>query len=192
MKIQINKKDYKIKPASEMSVQEYITFFGKLSEEPTQFEVLIAYVSAITGLNYTDIEKINIDDNSIRRLMVYIGEIQAPNQIKTIDYFYHKKSGKRIYQKTLEWRTFGARKLLEEKRTDNQLELAVYLLAVYVAGNYDAEKIEEIYSELMDYNAVSVFGFVIFFFKRLANGAIQEKSYLKRLILKVFTNILKR
>jgi len=191
MKIEINKKKHEIKPASELTVKEYIDFFSKISPGAGNFEALICYISVITGLDYQDIDKIDIDNNSIRRLSAYVGKIYAPNEFQSLDYFYHKKTGKRIYKASLNWRTMGVRKLIEERKTENQLELAVYLLAVYVAGNYDNEKIEEIYNELMAYNAASVYGFIIFFFKGLLTGRKSGNNFFKRLKKKAFTSIAK-
>ena len=189
MKITINKKDYKIKPASEMTVSEYSNFFGSISEKPGQMEIIICYISAITGLEYQQITSVNIDENSLRRIMAYIGTIETPATIKTIDTFYYKKTGKKYYQKNINWRTLGVRKLMEDRKEENQLNLACYQLAVYISGNYDNEKIEQIYSELQSYNSISVYGFILFFFKNLMSGEKSEQSYLKRLMKKVSINI---
>jgi Iap family predicted aminopeptidase len=191
MNIEINKKKYKIKPASELTVKEYISFFSKLSEKPKQMEIIICYVSAITGLDYKDVTSVSIDSGSIRRLMVYIGEVKPPTSMENIDYFYYKKDAKKIIQKEVNWRSFGVRSMLEDKKTTNQLDLAVYLLAIYLNEKYDNEKIEEIYTDLQDYNAISVFSFVFFFIKKLQSGEKQGQNFLSRLWVKVYTNILK-
>lgn len=191
MKIKINNKSYKIKPASEMTVKEYISLFDGLEEETSSLEMLIKYISITLNIKYNHVADINIDGNTLRRLFAYVGEITSIEDIPESKEFYHKKTGKTIYQKSLNWRTIGVRKLLEDRKTDNYSEQIVYLLAIYLSDDYDNEKIEEIYSELQDYNALDVFGFVIFFFKKLQNGKSSGKNYLRRLLKKVSISIAK-
>lgn len=200
MNIEINNKKYKIKPASELTVKEYIDFFGNISQEPSQMEVIICYIAALTGLSFKEITSVSIDDNSLRRISVYIGQIKGPNDLETKFSFYYRETAKYLYKETLNWRTLGARKLKEdrEKLIENpesvksQLELAVYLLAVYVSGNFDAEEIEKIYKNLYKYNAFNVFGFIVFFFKGLSNGKISGINFLRMLATKAGIYILQK
>ncbi len=179
MNVEINKKKYKIKPASELTVREYITFLTSISENPKEMEVIICYIASITGLSFKDITSVNIDKTSLRRISVYIGEIVIPDKLKGLDSFYYRKPNKKIYKRNINWRSFGVRQLIEDRKADNNMDLAVYLLAIYIDGNYDNEQIEEIYKDLQDYNAASVFGFVLFFFKSLSNGKISVANYLR-------------
>ena len=192
MKIKINNKNHKIKPASEMTVKEYITLFDGIEKELSGLEMLIRYISITTENKYKHIADININEATIRRLFAYVGEISQAKNMPESKEFYYKKTAKTLYQKSLNWRTIGVRKLLEERKTDNQLELAVYLLAIYISTDYDNEKIEEIYQELQNYNAISVFSFVIFFFKKLHPGKNSDRSFLKLLRKKVSTNTVKQ
>lgn len=170
MKIKVNNKSHKIKPASEMAVKEYILLFDGIEKETSSLEILIKYLSITLGLSYKNIADIDINQTTIRRLFAFVGEIITIEDIPESVEFYHKKTGKTLFKKSVNWRTIGARKLLEERKTENAMKQAVYLLAVYISGDYDNEKIEEIYEELQDYNAISIFGFVVFFFKKLASG----------------------
>ena len=191
MKIQINEKSYKLKPASELTVKEYIKLFSLINEKSGQIQILMAYICSISGINYSEVQKINIDENTIRRTFAYIGQINTPDNIPKVDYFYIKKTGKRIWKNTLNWRSLGVRKLLEDRTYENSLDLAVYLLAVYCDGNYDNENIQEIYSDLQDYRAIDVFGFVVFFLQKLSNGKKSERNYFKKLLRKASINIAK-
>jgi len=191
MKIQINEKSYKLKPASELTVKEYIKLFSLINEKSGQIQILMAYICSISGINYSEAQKINIDDHTIRRAFAFIGQINTPDNIPKIDYFYIKKTGKRIWKSNLNWRSLGVRKLLEDRTYDNSLDLAVYLLAVYCDGNYDNENIQEIYSDLQDYRAIDVFGFVVFFLQKLSNGKKSERNYFKKLLRKASINIAK-
>ncbi len=192
MKIKINNKNHKINPALEMTVKEYITLFDGIEKELSGLEMLIKYISITTGLSYKNIADIDINEPTIRRLFAYVGEIIMAEDMPESLLFYHKKTAKTLYRKSLNWRTIGVRKLLEERKTENQLELAVYLLAIYSSSDYDNEKIEEIYNELQDYNAISVFSFVIFFFKKLHPGKNSGRSFLKMRRKKANTNTAKQ
>lgn len=189
MNIEINNQKYRIKPATELTVKEYIAFFTTISPEPKEKEVIICYLAAITGLEFKEINSVSMDSHSLRRLSVYIGPIKWIEQMENCHYFYYRKLSKRIYKETLNWRTLGARRMIEDRQASNQLELAVYLLAIYVNGKYDQEAIEEIYNDLMSYNAISVFSFVIFFFKSLMNGKVSGIDYIKLLLTKALINI---
>ena len=191
MKIKINKKNIKIKPASELTVSEYVQIFDKLEDKVNHLEVLIVYLSVTLNLKYNHIADMNINEVSIKRLLAYIGQILQAKDIPVSKEFYYKKTGKILYQKSLNWRTIGVRKLLEERKTDNQLEQIVYLLAIYLSNDYDNEKIEEIYQDLQSYNAIEVLGFVIFFFKKLHNGRSSGKGSFRMLLRNLRTNTVK-
>ncbi len=192
MKIKINSKNYKIKPASELTVKEYAQYFDSLKDDSGNLERLICYITAITGLKYNNVADININEPTIRRLFAFIGDIQQANDIPINKEFYYKRTGKVLYQKTVNWQTIGARKLLEERKTDSTIEQVVYLLAVYLSDDYDNEKVEEIYQELQDYNAIDVLSFVVFFFKRLSNGKHLGRNFLRRPRIRVSTSTAKR
>lgn len=170
MEIKINNKSHKIKFASQLTAGEYIKYMESLSDTRGSYEQLINYIAIVTGMTCKDTSMVDIDDNSIRRLSTWIGNVPQINEIPELDRFYYKRKGRTIYRGTLNWRTLGARKMLEEKGMENSMEQAVYLLAVYVSGDYDNEKVERIYNELLDYDAMDVFGFIVFFFKKLTIG----------------------
>lgn len=191
MNIKINNKTHKIKPASELSISEYVKVFAGLEKKVSNLELLIRYISVTTGIKYTHVADIDIKAMTIRRLFAYVGDILEAKDIPESKEFYHKKTGKTLYQKSLNWRTIGVRKLLEDRKADTQIEQAVYLLAIYLSADYDNENIEEIYNELQNYNAINVLSFVIFFFKKLHSGKNSDKSFLKRLLKRASTNTVK-
>ncbi len=192
MKIKINNKNHKIKPSSELTVKEYTQYFDSLKDDSGNLEKLICYIIAITGLKYNHVADIDINQVTIRRLFAYIGEIPQAKDMPESKEFYYKRTGKTLYQKSVNWRTIGVRKLLEERKTDDPLDQVVYLLAIYLSKDYDHQKIEEIYKELQDYNAVDVLSFVIFFFKKLYHGRNYGRSFLKMLRKKANTKTVKR
>lgn len=187
MKIKINNISHKIKPASELLISEYVKIFEGL-DSTNNLEILIRYIAVTTGNIYKDVAGINMNEKTIRRLFAYIGKASLANEIPENKEFYHKRSGKTLYQKSVDWRTLGARKLLEERKAESQIEQAVYLLAVYLSNDYDSEKVEEIYIELQDYNAIDVLSFIIFFFKKLHLGKNSGNSFFQRLRKKANTN----
>ena len=188
MNIKINKKKHKIKPASELTLGEYSAFFEKLQEDTGNLEKLILYLSITTGLKYKDVADISIDEYSITCLLAYIGTIQQPKDIEETDQFYYKRAGRTLYKKSANWRTLGIRKLLEEKREENQINLNAYLLAGMLSDDYDIKQIESIFKDLQDYNALEVLGFSVFFFKSLLNSQRSGNNFFKRLMRKVFIN----
>lgn len=192
MNIKINNKSHKIKPASEMTIKEYILFFDGLEKKTSSRTKLIRYISITTGIKYRHVGDINISETSTRRLFAYVGEILSPENIPEAKEFYHKKTGKTLYQKSVNWRAMAVRALLEDRKMGNYLEQIVYLLAIYISSDYDNEKVEEIYNELQDYNAIAVLSFVIFFFKKLHPGKNSGRSFLKTLLKKVSINTVKQ
>lgn len=191
MRITIDKKNYKIKPATELTVKEYNKFFSTISGTSNS-EYLICYLGVITGLEFSRLNSFNIDDNSFRRLIFYIGQILQPNEIPVSKEFLYRKKSITLNQKSVNWRTLGVRKFLEEKKECNQIEQTVYLLAIYLAKDYDSEKIEEIYQELQDYNAIEVISFSVFFFKKLFNGQKSVTNFLRMLLIKALIKIARR
>lgn len=191
MNIKINNKKHQIKPASEITVSEYIELFDRFKPETKSLGLLLDYISVTLDFDYKHVADVNLDETTIRRLFAYVGEIKYVEDMPISSEFYYKRIGKRYYQKSINWRSVGIRRLLEERGEENQLKLAVYLLAAYLSENYDAEKVDEIYNDLQHYNAIEVFSFVIFFFKRLYNGKKSGSNYFKRLLKKLSTNILK-
>lgn len=193
MEVQINDKSYPVRFSSQLTAKEYIKYMSSLSEGSKSYEQLISYLSVTTKASIPDIESsatIDIDDNSIRRLSSYIGVVPQINEFTELDSFYYKRKGRTIYKKSLNWRTLGTRKMLEERGIENSLEQSVYLLAVYVSGDCDSENIELIYNELLDYEASKVFGFVVFFFTKLTSGPkLDRNGWLTRKI-KAFISIL--
>jgi hypothetical protein len=190
MNIRINKKKHTIKPASELTISEYIEFFEKFKPETKSIGVMVNYLTVTLKLDYLTIANLGIDKNTARRFFAYIGEIQEASKIEVSDQFYYKRTGKVFYQKSMNWRTAGVMQLIEERNETNQTKLAVYLLAVYISQDYDVEKISRIYEELQDYRAIDVLSFVIFFFKKLYNGKKQKTNFFRRLLSRRNTNTL--
>jgi hypothetical protein len=163
MNIKINNKEYNIKPASELTVKEYVEFMTRVEGETGGFSYLIQYLSVITGLWACDVAQISISKQDIRRITAFIGNVEEMPEAKE---FYYKRSGKTLHRNSLNWQTLGARKMIEESGLDNNLKQTVYLLAVYLS-DYDASRADKIHKELQDYNAFDVFGFALFFFRNL-------------------------
>lgn len=190
MEVQISNKSYPVKFSSQLTAGEYIAYMDSLNDDSGTFEQLINYLSITTETEVSNVAQINIDDDSIRMLSAYIGVVPQINEFPELDQFYYKRKGRTIYKKSLNWRTLGARKMLEERGIENSLEQSVYLLSVYVSGDYDSENIELIYNELLDYEASKVFGFVVFFFTKLMSGSKPDRSGWLMRQIKAFISIL--
>lgn len=167
MKIEINKKEYNVKPITELTISEYVSYMKSIEKSSGNYEQLINYLSVVLGLEVGTLENINISDKSINRLLAYIGTVQPIDIMPPTDKFYYKRKGRTIYRNSTEWRTLGARKMLEERNLKTIFEQSVYLLACYISRDYDYDNIENIYNDLQDYNAIEVYSFIVFFLKRL-------------------------
>lgn len=190
MNIKINNKKCEIKPASELTVKEYIELFDRFDPKTKNFGILIDYISVTLGLEYKNVADVKMNQRTIRRLFAYIGEIKLAKDMQVSKEFYYKKTGKKYYQSVVNWQSVGVRRMMEERDEKNQLKIAVYLLAILIQDNYDYKKTEAIYEDLQDYNAVDVFSFVIFFFINLYNGKKQDTNFLRRLMRKLIISIL--
>jgi hypothetical protein len=189
MNIKINNKDYKIKSALELTVKEYVEIFNGITEESSQYDILIRYISVVTGLPYRNVADISISPNSIRRLFAYIGEIPQVKDMPELKQFYYKRKGRMLYRSYENWRTLGVMRMIEQKKVDTQIEQAVYLLAIYLTEDYDNDKVNKVYEDLQSYNAIEVLGFIIFFFKNLYNGEKTNQNSSKKHKKKASTNI---
>lgn len=189
MNITINKQEHKIKFSEQLTAGEYAVYMGSLTKKSGDYDCLIKYISAVTGVSIHDTYTVDMPDESIRRLTSYIGMVKSVDEFERKDSFYYKRKGRHIYATSLHWRTLGARKLLEEKELNNQYEQAIYLLAAYLSDNYDYEQTDKIYSDLLNDDASNVYGFIIFFFNKLRSGSKSVKrSWLRRKI-EAFTSI---
>lgn len=171
MKIQINNKLIEIKTAANLTVNEYCELQGRITNEMGNIDLLIEYISVVTGLQASKVLRLNIDEKTILRLINYIGVIQET--FEQSNQFYYKKQVRTIYAKTLNWRTMGVRAMMENNEEENPYKLMVYQLALYLSGDYDNEKVTEIHEDLQSCNAIEVFSFISFF---LFSSKITGKS----------------
>jgi len=189
MRIKLNNREHTIKPASLLTVREYI----KLSEKASYS--LIDYLSVVTGKRFGAIAETKISNRSIKKLYAFIGGVTP------FDNFMKQTSIKRSYPfdgkvfnyEDLDYETLGVRMLMEQKASDidNIIELVVYLLAVLIEKTYDSEKVEKIYNQLLDANYIDTFEYACFFFKKFKNGLSKGSgsliTRLKELIISMLT-----
>jgi len=168
MKIKLNNKSYKIKPAENLTVKEYRDFFSKFDNKKSSLHSVINYLSVVTGLEFGELSKINIDTKTLSRITYYIGSIRPINNLKSVEKFAF--SGQIFEKNKLDWESVGVRLLMSENKSENVIELMTYLLAILIENNFDAEKVNEIYEQLLNENALSVLCFSTFFFQNLLNG----------------------
>ena len=183
MKISINGKRHSVKPASLMTVKEYIEFFDLWEYGMNDLRLVVLYLSITLKIDMKSILGINISDINIRRLMAYIGQIQDINNLSKIDTsrFVYYNSGKILLRRNMRWRSLGVRLMLQDRKTESPLELMAYFLAILIGGCTDAEKVEKVYANILEHNAVDVFPFAAFFFLRLQNGSNFVTRFLKQI-----------
>lgn len=186
MKIQINKELVEIKTALNLNVKEYCELQERITQGMNGIDLLIQYLSVVTGIKASKYANIHIEDKTIERLIAYIGII--PEDFTPSELFYYKRDGKTLYAKTLNWRTLGVRSMMEHRKEENVYKLMVYQLALYLSGNYDNEKVEQIYNELQDYNAIDVFSFITFFLLNCKSTDKKGINNFQRLLKKAGIN----
>ena len=186
MKIKLNNKKYKIPTAEKLTVSQYIEL-SKLEKVS-----IVDYLKVVTGLEFADISKIQIDEKTIYRINNFIGLI-IPFQ-----YFYSLKSvpddfylnGKTFDLRKFDRLHFGLRVLFEQRQqqTENPIELAVYMFASFLSNGdgsgYDADKANEIYLQLLEMNSFDIISISGFFLHKFMTGLWSGKSSLKRLLTK--------
>lgn len=184
MKITLNKHKVKLTTADNLSIEQYL----QLSEKENI--TIIDYLNATTDFKVLDIARTGLSNRHLRRLNNYIGSIKTFEElakIKQKSIIFEDK----LYQRdNLDCLTFGARVMLEarQKETQNPLKLAVYLLAILIEGNFDADKTDVIYNKLLKLSYIDYLPFAVFFFKRLTIGKYKGPrllSFLPKTIKKI-------
>ena len=188
MRIRLNGKKTEIKPASNMTVAEYIEFWKQVKEGDNLFRVTLIYLSIVTGLKFGDVLLDEIDNKTIGKINSYCDVPMLVDKMKISKEFYYGFTGQRFTQE-LNWRAVGVRLLLSQKKK-NELELIVYLLSILITGSYDVGKIDETYHRLLQYNSVDVFSFGTFFLRNLQAGSSKETRFSR--LLKKIQNIFTR
>ena len=186
MKITINNKQYAIKQAHNLTVSEYL----QLMENS---DINIAnYLHVTTGEDFKTILKTNANEQAVRTLKNYIGEI------KTLTDFTDEKiksftfDGRKYKAKEMPWQAVGMRIMFEQRinKTQNVYALAVYILAVLIEGNFEAEEAEKVYSKLLERDYLEIMPTAIFFFAKLNHGYWSDSALLRvlKMIMKTLTN----
>lgn len=172
MNITIQGNKHKVKPSALMTVEEYIKFFGLIKKGINDLRAILLYLHVIFDIDFNKVLTIKIDSKSLMRISAYIGLIKSIDQIaaENKNVFIYNNTGKLYERLKINYRTVGVRLMLQERKTDNELELMVYLLAILIGGTNDSEKVEEVYNNLLNHNAIEVFSFTSFFFVNLQSG----------------------
>lgn len=180
MKIKINGTNYDIKTSANLTVKEYIEL-SKLDGN------ILDYISVVTGLKFKSIADCFFTDLTLNRLHSYVQPIRQVENLDRSYLFMYKRTGQIVSEKTFNFDSVGTMFLMQTRseQTTNNLELMVYLLAIAIQKEYDAEKIENIYNELLEYNYIQIFSFIAFFFRKLYYGSNKNRTSLSKRI-KVF------
>jgi len=184
MDIKLNKKKHKIKPASQLTVQEFLT----LSE--IKNSTVIDYLAITLNVSFSSIANLKFDRISERQISAYVGSVTDISEFfetNIIPLHFHFQD--RAYPYTeFDCETVGVRIMMEAKakETDNVIELAVYLLSVLIEGQYDSKGVQKVFNRLMCCNYIDVIRYAAFFLKKFQSG-FNSVPVLSKLIRKIFT-----
>jgi hypothetical protein len=188
MNVKFNGISHKIKTADLVTVAEYLAIAKK--SVVTFPDALTVYLSVTTGLKFRDILHTNIDDNTVRRLLVYIGELAPFEKFLTasVPKYFHF-AGKTWQVEELDWQTYGVISYVQNVKTDNVVEQSLWGLAAILnkEHDYDATKIEKTYNELLQSNYIDIFTISAFFLQKLAVGAPKKQRFfrLRQMLLSI-------
>ena len=179
MNITINDKRYKIRQSNTLTVAEYLALM-----ENSQINIA-NYLQVVTGEDFKTILKTTANENSVRTLKNYIGEIKTAADFANGSFKEFDILGKTYKAKKMDWQAVGTRIMFEQRinKTQNMYALAVYILAVLIEGNFEAEASEEVYQKLLKENYLDVMPSAVFFFAKLNRGYLNDKKLLK--VLKI-------
>ena len=187
MKVKINKVDYEIKTSANLTCKEFIEL-SKLNGN------ILDYISVVTGLKFKSVANTFFAESTLNRLHSYVQTIKSINNLERSFLFRYAKTGQIVSEKTFNLYSVGTIFLMQSRTetTANELELMVYLLAIAIQKDYDAEKIDIIYNDLLNYNYIQVYSFILFFFKKLYCGSKKNKQSLNKQIQVFIITILRK
>ncbi len=155
---------------------------------------LLDYISIVTGLKFKNIADLSINQYTLNRLHSYIQQVKNVQSLERSRLFYYAKTRQLISEKTFNFDSCGTVFLMQTRaeKTTSDLELMVYMLAIAIQNEYDAENIDVIYNELLDENYINVYSFIHFFFRNFVNGLNKRNQSLITSIKIFTTKILQR
>ena len=182
MKVAINKTKYQVKTSANLTCREYIEYNKRHDN------TILDYLAITTKQEYKSIADTSFDMLTLNRLNSYIQPLKLVEHLERSYLFRYTKTGQIVSAKTFNFESVGTVFLIQSKaqETKSNLELMIYLLAIAIQKNYDAEKIEQIYNELLDYNYIQVYSFIYFFFRNFMSGS-KKKVKLSSRLKKMFT-----
>lgn len=195
MKITLNGKKHELKPLSNLTVAEYMQLAKIQEEKGDNYDPILDPVAMQVGMTFNEIAQNNIDNKTALRIASFLGGI------KPLKDFYQEKieanhfafGSKMIDKRYVNWQAVGVRNgiQLRTKKTENEIELTVYGLAIMLTKTYDADAIEETYNKLLIMNYEDVLTFAGFFLCNILIFNKHEPNYLRRLMSLVKTSIVR-
>jgi len=190
MKLKINKTSIEIPTADNLTCRQYLECLeASKSNDP----FILRYLSIVTGFNYVDVCNANIDFTTIQRLIAWIG------QIKNFDYFLINQNTQ-VYikgnlfvstRKDFDFEKVGVSILFQAKaeRTESREVLAIYLLAILLTPDFDADKTEAKYEQLLEENYIKILSFSTFFLSKYLKYSKTKKKHLIQRAMERIKNI---
>lgn len=191
MKIKLNNKKYKIKPSSLSSCSEYLNIIKHFegSENIGVSAYIVKYLSLTLGLRFDEVLKYKISTKVFNKINNFVGFPEKPitlNELSMPKIIHYKQD----YEVSdMDIHLAGVRVLMEQQKNKSEYELSIYLLAILFSQNFDSEKIENIYKDLLTLPYLDIIPLGGFFLSNLLHGRSSVSSYFKRQIRKLLTNI---
>jgi len=200
VKIKLNKITHEIKPASELTVKEYLQFVridgqGRIIMRNFKgyIDYVLTYLSITLNVKFSEILRYKLDNSTIVRILSFIGIIESYEEIKKHELpksFYFDGKIKQIAK--MDIYPVGVRWLMESKIELNNVEHSVYLLSILLLDEFDRDRAESNYNSLLELNYLRVLPLAAFFLRNLQKIMNKEKKFSSLRIVAFITNTLRK
>jgi len=191
MKIKLNKITHEIKPASELTVKEYLQLAQM--DFKGNIDFVLNYLSITLNVQFSEVLKYKLDNSTLVRIISFIGIIESYEEIKKHELpksFYFDGKIKPVSK--MDVYPVGVRWLIESKTGLNSVEHSVYLLAILMLNEFDRDKAEENYAALLELNYLRVLPLAAFFLKSLQKITSKEKRFSSMRTVEFIINTLRK
>ena len=191
MKIKLNKITHEIKPASELTVKEYLQLAQM--DFKGNIDFVLNYLSITLNVQFSEVLKYKLDNSTLVRIISFIGIIESYEEIKKHELpksFYFAGKIKPVAK--MDVYPVGVRWLIESKTGLNSVEHSVYLLGILLLSEFDRDKAEENYIALLELNYLRVLPLAAFFLKSLQKITSKGKIFSSMRIVEFITNTLRK
>lgn len=191
MKLKLNNEYYEIKPASELTVKEYLQLAQM--DFKGNIDFVLNYLAITLNVQFSEVLKYKLDNSTLVRILSFIGIIESYEEIKKHELsksFYFDGKIKPVSK--MDIYAVGVRWLMESKIELNNVEHSVYLLSILLLDEFDRDRAESNYNSLLELNYLRVLPLAAFFLKSLQKITSKGKIFSSMRIVGFIINTLRK